>query len=110
MFSAIVIDEAADGIDTSVREVDDTELPEGDVTIDVAYSTVNYKDALAMLAGQAGRAPVPDGARHRRGRHGHGELARQLERRRRGGAERVGRRRGALGRAVASARGSTARG
>ena len=52
MFSAIVIDEAADGIDTSVREVDDTELPEGDVTIDVAYSTVNYKDALAMLRGK----------------------------------------------------------
>jgi acrylyl-CoA reductase (NADPH) len=31
-----------------VREVGDDFLPEGDVTIDVDYSTLNYKDALAI--------------------------------------------------------------
>jgi acrylyl-CoA reductase (NADPH) len=37
-----------------VREVDDSFLPEGDVTIDVDYSTINYKDALAIT----NRSPV----------------------------------------------------
>lgn len=31
-----------------VAELDESALPEGDVTVKVAYSTVNYKDALAI--------------------------------------------------------------
>ena len=31
-----------------VADVDEAQLPEGDVTVRVAYSTVNYKDALAL--------------------------------------------------------------
>jgi acrylyl-CoA reductase (NADPH) len=31
-----------------VADVDEAQLPEGDVTLKVEYSTVNYKDALAM--------------------------------------------------------------
>src|SRR5438105_11711746 len=31
-----------------VREVGDDFLPEGDVTVDVEYSTLNYKDGLAI--------------------------------------------------------------
>jgi acrylyl-CoA reductase (NADPH) len=52
MFSAIVIRETADGFDAAVRDVDDAELPEGNVTIDVEHSTVNYKDALAIVNGK----------------------------------------------------------
>lgn len=53
-FKALVIDKAADGsISQSVRELADDLLPEGDVTIRVDYSTLNYKDGLCMH-GQGG--------------------------------------------------------
>lgn len=54
MFSAIVIDKNDDGQTASVQQVDEAQLPEGDVTIDVAYSTLNYKDGLAIT----GSSPV----------------------------------------------------
>jgi acrylyl-CoA reductase (NADPH) len=53
MFKALVLDKSPD-FSASVREVDDSFLPEGDVTLDVEYSTVNYKDALAI----ANRSPI----------------------------------------------------
>lgn len=53
MFKALVLDKSPD-FSASVREVDDAFLPEGDVTIDVAYSTLNYKDGLAIT----NRSPV----------------------------------------------------
>jgi acrylyl-CoA reductase (NADPH) len=37
-----------------VQTLDDSALPEGDVTVQVDYSTVNYKDGLAMT----GKSPV----------------------------------------------------
>jgi acrylyl-CoA reductase (NADPH) len=53
MFRALVL-ENAPGFTAAVREVGDDFLPEGDVTVDVAYSTINYKDALAIT----NRSPV----------------------------------------------------
>ncbi|MEF2976434.1 MDR family oxidoreductase [Subtercola sp. YIM 133946] len=50
MFRAIVVDE---GVPAEIREVDDDFLKPGDVTIDVEYSSINYKDGLA-LAGNRG--------------------------------------------------------
>ena len=47
MFQALVLEMNPDFV-AQVREVDDSFLPEGDVTVDVAYSTLNYKDALAI--------------------------------------------------------------
>jgi acrylyl-CoA reductase (NADPH) len=55
-FAAIVISEASDGVDAAVRDVDDADLPDGDVTVDVEYSSVNYKDALAIVHGAEGAA------------------------------------------------------
>jgi acrylyl-CoA reductase (NADPH) len=53
-FRALVIDKASDGtISQAVRELEDDLLPEGDVTVRVDYSTLNYKDGLCML-GQGG--------------------------------------------------------
>ena len=53
-FTALVVDRAEDGaISQSVRELPDTALPEGDVTVAVEYSTVNYKDGLC-ITGQGG--------------------------------------------------------
>ena len=54
MFNALVIDKTDTGQQISLRQVDEAQLPEGEVTIDVAYSTLNYKDALAIT----GRSPV----------------------------------------------------
>jgi acrylyl-CoA reductase (NADPH) len=53
MFKALVLDKNPD-FSAAVREVDDAFLPDGDVTIDVDYSTINYKDALAIT----NRSPV----------------------------------------------------
>lgn len=54
MFSAIVIDNIKDdGQTVAVTEVDEARLPDGDVTIDVEYSTMNFKDGLA-ISGRAG--------------------------------------------------------
>ncbi|WP_295638402.1 MDR family oxidoreductase [Novosphingobium sp.] len=54
MFSAIVIDKNDAGQSVSVQQLDESALPEGDVLIDVAYSTLNYKDGLAIT----GSSPV----------------------------------------------------
>ncbi len=54
MFSAILIDKTEAGQTVTVSQVDESQLPEGDVTIDVAFSTLNYKDGLAIT----GRSPV----------------------------------------------------
>lgn len=53
MFQALVLEKAPE-FSAAVREVDDGFLPEGDVTIDVDASTLNYKDALAIT----NRSPV----------------------------------------------------
>ena len=42
------------GYRSSLKDIDEAQLPEGDVTIDVEYSTLNYKDALAIT----GKSPV----------------------------------------------------
>ena len=53
MFKALVLDKSPE-FAAAIREVDDGFLPPGDVTIDVDYSTLNYKDALAIT----NRSPV----------------------------------------------------
>lgn len=53
MFKALVLDKNPE-FSATVREVDDSFLPEGDVTVDIAYSTLNYKDALAIT----NRSPI----------------------------------------------------
>jgi len=45
---AILLSREADRFQARVAEVGDNDLPEGDVTLEVAHSTVNYKDALAL--------------------------------------------------------------
>ena len=53
-FRAIVIDKSAAGQDVRLAEFDEKDLMEGDVTVAVDWSTVNYKDGLALT----GKAPV----------------------------------------------------
>ena len=53
-FKAVYLTREADRFAARVAPLDDAALPEGDVTLEVEWSTVNYKDALAI----ADRAPV----------------------------------------------------
>ena len=53
-FKAIVIDKSEAGQTVRLTDFDDKNLMDGDVTIAVEYSTVNYKDGLAVT----GKAPV----------------------------------------------------
>ncbi len=55
MFDALMLTRADDGRTlAAVTPLDDAQLPEGEVTVKVAYSTLNYKDGLAIT----GRSPV----------------------------------------------------
>lgn len=45
---AILLSREADKFQARVAEVGENDLPEGDVTVKVEYSTVNFKDALAL--------------------------------------------------------------
>ncbi|MGG6102268.1 MDR family oxidoreductase [Pantoea allii] len=48
MFKALVIDNDEQGYRSQLKELSETQLPDQDVTLDVSYSTLNYKDALAI--------------------------------------------------------------
>ena len=50
-FRALVADLDNGHVRVDLREMTLGDLPEGDVTIRVAYSSVNYKDGLAVLSG-----------------------------------------------------------
>ncbi|MGB1563909.1 MAG: MDR family oxidoreductase [Sinimarinibacterium flocculans] len=54
MFSAILINKTDAGQTVELTQIDEAQLPEGDVTVDVEYSTLNYKDGLAIT----GKSPV----------------------------------------------------
>ena len=54
MFQALLVDKIEDRYQTRLTELDDAQLPEGDVTVRVEFSTLNYKDGLAI----SGRSPV----------------------------------------------------
>lgn len=48
MFNALVLDEAGDRLAAAVRSLTTSDLPEGDVLVAVQYSSLNYKDGLAV--------------------------------------------------------------
>ena len=54
VFKAIVIEKVDSGTKAALTDFDEANLMDGDVTVRVEYSTVNYKDGLAIT----GKAPV----------------------------------------------------
>jgi len=54
MFKAILIEKLDEQYSARLTELQDDQLPAGNVTVNVAYSTLNYKDALAIT----GKGPV----------------------------------------------------
>ena len=53
MFNAILIDKDDSGYHADLSTLDEAVLPLGNVTVEVQWSTLNYKDALA-ITGQGG--------------------------------------------------------
>ncbi len=56
--NALLLTQSDEGLAAALTAVDEADLPEGDVLIDVAYSSLNYKDGLAVT----GKGPVVRGA------------------------------------------------
>jgi acrylyl-CoA reductase (NADPH) len=54
MFKALRLDKTEAGVTATLTELDEAQLPPGDVLLAVDHSTINYKDALAITH----RAPV----------------------------------------------------
>jgi acrylyl-CoA reductase (NADPH) len=54
MFDAVLIEKSHSGQEAGLSRIDTAQLPQGDVLVEVAWSTLNYKDALAIT----GASPV----------------------------------------------------
>jgi acrylyl-CoA reductase (NADPH) len=54
MFKALLVEKDAQSYRAAIQSLDEAQLPVGDVTVRVEYSTLNYKDALAIT----GKGPV----------------------------------------------------
>jgi acrylyl-CoA reductase (NADPH) len=54
MFNAILVERDPPPYRASLKKLDESQLPPGDVTVRVEFSTLNYKDALAIT----GKGPV----------------------------------------------------
>ena len=54
MFKGILINKDEAGYRAALHDIDEAQLPEGDVTVRIAWSTLNYKDGLAIT----GKSPV----------------------------------------------------
>jgi len=48
MFKAILIKKDDTGYHANLTQLETSQLPEGDVTIKISYSSLNYKDGLAI--------------------------------------------------------------
>lgn len=59
VFRALRIQKAGDTTKTSVCELTSSDLPEGDVTIDINYSDLNFKDGRVMEPGSTIPARLP---------------------------------------------------
>jgi acrylyl-CoA reductase (NADPH) len=53
-FRAVVVEKGEGGQSVALRDFDEADLMDGDVTVRVSHSTLNYKDGLALT----GQAPV----------------------------------------------------
>jgi len=51
MFRALLLEESGAGITANIRQMEDSALPAGNVTVAVEYSTINYKDGLVINGG-----------------------------------------------------------
>jgi NADPH:quinone reductase-like Zn-dependent oxidoreductase len=64
-FKAYLIEEQEGVTRAGFVTMDESQLDPGEVTIKVAYSSVNYKDALAATGSRPHHPPLPLCRRHR---------------------------------------------
>ena len=48
MFNALLLEKSDTGFEAGVKSLDEARLPDGDVLVQIEYSTLNYKDGLAI--------------------------------------------------------------
>ena len=48
MFKGILLRELDGKVSAALEDIDEAQLPAGDVTVDVQYSTLNYKDGMIL--------------------------------------------------------------
>jgi acrylyl-CoA reductase (NADPH) len=54
MFKALIVDQVDGATKAEIQQLEETQLPEGDVLVAVSYSSLNYKDGLAVT----GKGPI----------------------------------------------------
>ncbi|WP_316155112.1 MDR family oxidoreductase [Cupriavidus sp. BIC8F] len=54
MFKGLLLEKGEEGLSVSLTDLEESSLPDGNVTVRVGYSTLNYKDGLAIT----GKGPV----------------------------------------------------
>ena len=64
-FKAVRVEKTDAGQRVGFAEVEDGDLMDGDVTVRVTHSTINYKDGLALSGKSRDPPQIPDVARHR---------------------------------------------
>lgn len=47
-FRALVLEDTQEGVTSSIQNLDESRLPEGDVTVAISHSTLNYKDGMIL--------------------------------------------------------------
>jgi acrylyl-CoA reductase (NADPH) len=47
-FNGLILEESGGKVAARIGEIEESALPPGDVTVDVAYSTLNYKDGMVL--------------------------------------------------------------
>jgi NADPH:quinone reductase-like Zn-dependent oxidoreductase len=99
-FKAIVVEKSDSGQKVCLTDFDEANLMEGDVTVRVEWSTVNYKDGLALTGKAHGR--ILHASAMEAGRQGHPQwlgVGRDPSRRLRGKGTGQGQLAGAIARA-----------
>ena len=47
-FLALVLEKAAEGVSASIQQLSNDQLPDGDVTVAISHSSLNYKDGMIL--------------------------------------------------------------
>ncbi|MCK9909363.1 hypothetical protein MXD81_09495, partial [Microbacteriaceae bacterium K1510] len=58
-YNALLLTRSPGGLAANWQPVDDAALGDGDVTLAVTHSTINYKDGLILTGKYPGKIPLP---------------------------------------------------
>src|SRR5688572_11378049 len=58
-YNALLLTRSPGGVAANWRQVDEDALGDGDVTVGITHSTINYKDGLVLAGKYPGKLPLP---------------------------------------------------